>query len=103
LRIPDTSTPLLDSEIGYHPNHPRVQAGEVDSSRGWDGDFGPFLTDNDEQLDCSDKDRADLTRRAFDGEVGFSGLDQVTTEELIRRMQELRVLLRRLVKTNKDP
>src|SRR5207248_7263575 len=38
-----TAQPLLDGELGYHPNHPRVQSGEVASQRGWDGEFGPFF------------------------------------------------------------
>src|SRR5207248_8545421 len=38
-----TSIPLLDGELGYHPQHPRVLGAEVASSTGWDGDQGPFL------------------------------------------------------------
>ena len=33
-----TSIPMLDGELGYHPQRPRVLAGEVASSLGWDGD-----------------------------------------------------------------
>jgi len=101
----DTSVPLLDGELGYSPDHPRVLAGEVDSNLGWDGDYGPFLFEENggRYLNCSDENRADLTRRAFDGKVGFSGLDRVTTEELIRRMEELRFCLGILLPSAKDP
>ncbi|PYI91707.1 MAG: hypothetical protein DME97_12495 [Verrucomicrobia bacterium] len=37
-----TSIPLLDGELGYHPQHPRVLGAEVASSTGWDGDQGPL-------------------------------------------------------------
>ena len=35
--------PMLDEELGFHPNHERVKSGEVKSFRGWDGEFGPFF------------------------------------------------------------
>ena len=100
-----TGLPLSDSELGYHANHPRVLAGEVAASRGWDGDFGPFLVRANGMLwgDCSDPNRADLTRQAFDGHMGFSGLDRVTTAELIRRMEEMRFCLGLLLPTASDP
>lgn len=91
-RLLYTSIPLLDSELGYHPQHPRVLANEVLSKPGWDGDFGPFFIDSDlgkRYVDASNPLRADQTRAAFDNLVHFSGLDKVNTESLLTRMEAL--------------
>lgn len=99
-RLLPTSIPLLDAELGYHANHPRVAAGEVTSERGWDGDFGPFVTEDaggNRFINASDPMRADQTRAALDGTVGFAGLDRVDADELIRRMQDLNFCRRLLV------
>lgn len=87
-----TGIPLTDGELGYHPGHPRVGAGETATNLGWDGDHGPFLTQHDGKawVNASNPDRADETRAAFDGKIGFSGLDQVTTGGMIDRMNALR-------------
>lgn len=87
-----TAIPLTDAELGYHPGHPRVIGGELGSSVGWDGDTGPFLFKRGADLwvNASNPERADETRAALDGKLGFSGLDQVTTAEALQRMQALR-------------
>lgn len=98
-----TSIPLLDAELGYHPNHQRVAAGEVHSKNGWDGDFGPFVTRDaggNLFVNASDPMRADQTRAALDGTVGFAGLERVDAAELIRRMQDLEFCRRLLVTQN---
>jgi len=89
----NTSIPLLDAELGYHASHPRVAAGEATPGDGWDGDCGPFFetVDNRDFVNASDPERADLTRTALDGRVGFSGLDKVDGRELVLRMEALRV------------
>jgi hypothetical protein len=90
-RALSTSIPLLDGELGYHREHPRVRAGEVAESIGWDGDFGPFLIAVDGQrfVDASNPLRADQSRAALDSRVGFSGLELVTTNQFIERMEAL--------------
>jgi hypothetical protein len=90
-RLLHTSIPLLDSELGYHAQHPRALAKEVSSKPGWDGDFGPFIgcTAEERYVDASNPLRADQTRAAYDKQVHFSGLDQVTTESLLIRMEAL--------------
>jgi len=87
-----TSIPLTDGELGYNPGHPRVVSGEQGSSLGWDGDTGPFLFSRGDSLwvNASNPERADETRAALDGQLGFSGLDRLTTVEAIDRMEALR-------------
>jgi hypothetical protein len=86
-----TSIPLLDSEVGYHPQHPRVLAGEVAASVGWDGDHGPFFENRNGRpvVNASNPLRADQTLAALNGQLGFSGLDQVDSIEFLRRIEEL--------------
>jgi hypothetical protein len=87
----DTSIPLLDAELGYHPQHPRVLAGEVATSVGWDGDQGPFFETRAGQMtiNASNSLRADQSQAALAGMLGFSGLDRVDSIQFIRRMEEL--------------
>lgn len=87
-----TAIPLTDSELGYHPGHPLVTAGEVATTRGWDGDYGPFIltVGGVRLIDASNPMRADQTRAALAGQVGFSGLDGIDTPEFICRMEALR-------------
>ncbi|MBX4870230.1 hypothetical protein HJA85_25160 [Rhizobium bangladeshense] len=90
-RVLFTSLPLTDSELGYHPDHPRVQAGEVETCLGWDGDFGPFIhteTDGNYAF-ASNPLRADQTSATFAGRANFAGLDRVSTEEFITRIYAL--------------
>jgi hypothetical protein len=39
-----TAMPLLDEELGYHRNHPLVKDRKIKASRGWDGEQGPFFS-----------------------------------------------------------
>lgn len=83
-----TAIPLTDGELGYHPSHPRVAAGEVPASVGWDGETGPFFRAT--TVNAADLNRSDQTRQAADGNLGFSGLDRVGTADFIARMDALR-------------
>lgn len=87
-----TAIPLTDAELGYHPQHPRVVFKEVASAKGWDGDHGPFIVtlNNARFADASNPMRADQTRAALEGTIGFNGLDAIGTAEFIRRMEALR-------------
>jgi hypothetical protein len=91
IRLLTTSLPLSDLELGYHPSHPRVAAGEVRSHRGWDGDYGPFvvLQGGHQYVDASNPLRADQTRAALDHRLWFSGLDLVSTPEFIQRLEAI--------------
>lgn len=87
----DTSIPMLDLELGYHPQHSRVLAGEVATSLGWDGDHGPFFETRTGQVmvNASNPLRADQSQAALGDTLGFSGLDRVDSNEFIRRINEL--------------
>jgi hypothetical protein len=86
-----TSLPLTDRELGYHPKHPRVLAGEVTSDAGWDGDYGPYLSSEPgaQFVYASNPLRADLTKSALDGKVHLAGLDNITPEEFVSRVHAL--------------
>ncbi|MCF0051632.1 hypothetical protein LXM25_16305 [Dyadobacter sp. LJ53] len=38
-----TAFPMMNSELGYHQNHPLVTTGIKSASTGWDGEQGPFF------------------------------------------------------------
>ncbi len=84
-----TAIPLLDEELGYHPNHPRVQAGDVPPSRGWDGEYGPYLetlADGRRCVNYADIFRSDYVANALRGHFDASRLVHIDSCELIRRM-----------------
>jgi hypothetical protein len=93
-----TSIPLLDGELGYHPQHPRVLGAEVISSVGWDGDQGPFLDDRGAPMlvNASNPLRSDQSQAALAGALAFSGLDRVDSSEFIRRIEELSFCRRKI-------
>jgi hypothetical protein len=84
-----TSLPLTDAELGYDQDHPRVKAGEVPATRGWDGDCGPFIDGAGLHVLASNPLRADQTSATLAGLANFAGLDRVTTEEFITRIYAL--------------
>ena len=89
-RLLPTSIPMMDSELGYHPQHPRVLAGEVPASIGWDGDQGPFLAGsaNARIVNAMNPSRADQSLAAVGGQLGFSGLDAVDSPAFLRRIED---------------
>jgi hypothetical protein len=90
-----TALPLLDRELGYHPQHPRVKAAEVTSQKGWDGEYGPFFEEFDGLfVNFANKDRSDYISNALAGQIRVSELAQVDSAELIRRMEALRFCIR---------
>lgn len=97
-----TGFPLMDSEIGYHPQHPRVAAGEVRSQTGCDGEFGPFFESisGTNFVNFADKDRSDYVSNALKGLFGLNGLESVSAAEMIARMEALRFCIRTLPPTN---
>lgn len=100
-----TSIPMLDSEVGYHPQHPRVLAGEVTASLGWDGDEGPFFDSRSGQLvvNAVSPLRADQSLAALEGRIGFSGLEAITTGEFILRIEELTFCQKRVLPATGAP
>lgn len=90
-----TALPLLDSELGYHPQHPQVKAGEVTSQQGWDGEYGPFFEDFEGLfVNFANKDRSDYISNALADQIRGSELAQVDSIELIQRMEALRFCIR---------
>jgi hypothetical protein len=87
-----TAFPLMDRELGYHPQHLRVVAGEVQSQNGCDGEFGPFFetVQGGTVVNFADHDRSDYVTNALKGLMGFSGLERATATEMIARMEALR-------------
>lgn len=81
-----TAIPMLDDELGYHPSHPLAPA----SPRpGWDGEYGPYLTESGE-VDYADIHRSDYVANALRGEMLFGAFEHVDSAELIRRIAALR-------------
>jgi hypothetical protein len=100
-RLP-TAIPLLDSELGYHADHPRTKAKEVKSVLGWDGDNGPFIQKIKGSLfvNAANPARSDQVQAAIQGKLGFSGLNIVSGAELIQRIEDLLFCKRTLSSTS---
>jgi hypothetical protein len=97
-----TAFPLMDRELGYHPQHPRVIAGEVTTQNGCDGEFGPFFEtiNSTNFVNYADLDRSDYVTNSLKNLFGFNGLDEVLAGEMIARMDALRFCIRTLPPAN---
>jgi hypothetical protein len=64
-----TGFPMMDGELGYHPQHPRVTAGEVASHNGFDGEFAPFFESisGTSVVNFTDRNRSDYVSNALNG------------------------------------
>lgn len=80
--------PMLDEELGFHPRHERVKAGEQ-SYRGWDGEYGPFFEKVGSQLHVNYVaiERSDYVSHALAGRIRVSLTAEVESDELIARNQ----------------
>jgi hypothetical protein len=87
-----TAIPMLDSELGYHPEHPDVRAGRVRTARGWDGEYGPFLETLKTRIvvNAASLDRSDYVSNALRGWITVRKTSSVDSDELIKRMDALR-------------
>ena len=90
-----TAIPLLDEELGFHPEDPRVKTGEVSSHRGWDGEFGPFFR-MDGLVNFCTLDRSDYTQNAAKGQIRPLLLADLDTREILRRMDALRFCIQKI-------
>ena len=83
--------PMLDEELGFHPNHERVKSGELSSFRGWDGEFGPFFETDGTKLFVNyvSIERSDYVSQALEGRIKVSLTAEVQSEDLIARHQAL--------------
>ena len=84
-----TAIPMLDEEIGLHPSHPLVLKGMAATCRGWDGEYGPYLTPEG-MAEYADIYRSDYVANALAGNMLFGALQHVDAAELIRRIRALR-------------
>ena len=79
--------PMLDEELGFHPDHQRVKANEVTSYPGWDGEFGPFFETVNGKL-CVNYvaiERSDYVSHALAGRIHAALTAEVQSEDLIAR------------------
>lgn len=83
--------PMLDEELGFHPNHEGVRSGNVVSYRGWDGEFGPFIEKVGTKLHVNfvEIERSDYVSHALAGRIRVSLTAEVQSEDLIARHQSL--------------
>lgn len=85
-----TALPLLDEELGFHPRHPKVLAGQAVSQPGWDGEFGPFFGAGDTNVNFTWIERSDYTSAAFHGKMNLGLLGRIETDEQLARMDAFR-------------
>jgi hypothetical protein len=97
-----TAIPMLDGELGYHPRHPDcpAEAKPAGGTRGWDGEQGPFLEQvadgaGNQRLVANYADimRSDYVSNAFNGHISGQALARVDSDELIGRMDCLRLAI----------
>lgn len=97
-----TAIPLMDNELGYHPDHPRVKAGNVQSKPGWDGEYGPFFESlgGKDYVNSASLDRSDYVSNALRNAFDIRLLSWIDSAELIRRMEALRACIAALPPAN---
>jgi hypothetical protein len=91
-----TAMPLLDEELGFHPDDPRVAQRELRSERGWDGEYGPFFLKGRTQVNFASVDRSDYVQNTVRGFVRPGILAELDTSEILRRMEALRFCIQHL-------
>lgn len=97
-----TAIPLMDNELGYHPDHPLVKAGKVQSNPGWDGEYGPFFETmrGKEFVNSASLDRSDYVSNSLRGAFDIRLISWIEAPEMIRRMQALRACIAALPPAN---
>ena len=88
--------PMLDDELGLHPNHDRVRSGGAASFRGWDGEFGPFFekVNTKVHVNFANFERSDYVSNALAGTIRVSLTANVQSEDLLARSQALKACQR---------
>lgn len=102
LFLPATSIPLLDQEIGIHPQSPYVKDYKEAVSYGWDGEQGPYLETcrNEVYVNYTDIERADYLDNYHRETIGFdmSKLRDLDSSELVYRMDTQRFCIKSIDK-----
>jgi hypothetical protein len=92
-----TAIPMLDDELGYHPDNPdRPSDGVV--GPGWDGEFGPFFeyVNGRRVVNFADIWRSDYVANALHDGIKIDPFKNVDSAELILRMDCLRFCVEKL-------
>lgn len=86
--LPPTAIPLLDRELGYHPESPAVTQYNEDHCFGWDGEQGPFLSRSagGYQVNCTDINRSDYVQNALKNSFDMSQMRKITLSEIRQRL-----------------
>ena len=94
-----TAIPLLDDELGYHKDSPH---GIGLNTLGWDGEQGPFLELRQDvwKVNFTDLGRADCVQNALENKLDMSRLRKLKSNELISRMNCLKLCIDKLPKKN---
>jgi hypothetical protein len=89
-----TAIPLLDEELGIHRNAPCTDKSKL-NTLGWDGEQGPFLEKIGQKwkVNFTDIGRADAVQNALEGKLDMSQLRELSSAELIARMDCLRTCI----------
>ncbi|WP_158994004.1 hypothetical protein [Mucilaginibacter sp. L196] len=89
--LPQTAVPLLDIELGLHPHSPAVKDFGQMQSTGWDGEQGPFLLRNGNNVfvNFTDINKSDYVQNALAGQFDMSLMRQITIKEITGRMASL--------------
>ena len=93
-----TSIPLLDNELGLHPDSPAVQAG-AKSAMGWDGGYGPFFQNSAGGVlgvNYASIDRTDYVSNALAGKFGLDLFEELNSDVLIERLDVQRLAIEAL-------
>jgi len=105
-----TAIPLLDDELGVHPDSPRARRGEVKAFSGWDGGYGPFFqafgdiggapvagstapAAGAKGVNYASMDRTDYVSNAIAGTFGQSLFEHLDAPTLIERMEVQRLCI----------
>ncbi len=101
----ENKLPMLDEELGFHPKHERVAAGDVQSYHGWDGEFGPFFERVNGRLHVNHVpiERSDYVTHSLANRIRVSLTAEVQTEELVRRNQALRQCIKVIGSVSSQP
>src|SRR5258708_4652989 len=85
-----TSVPLMDDELGLHPNHPAVQNGLRKTNVGWDGEYGPYFERSFRYVNHANIAQSDYVSNALAGKISVTGLEHIWALEMFRRMNAVR-------------
>jgi len=85
--------PMLDEELGYHPNHPDVLATTQSAYTGWDGESGPFIDtiNGNDVVNYVDIERSDYVVHALNNRIKVSLTSHIQSEDLLERHNVINV------------